>query len=258
VFALRGAGSRACQRLAIRLADAVTVNSRATEAAVAALAPAARRSERIPMGAGARPAGGRAVDPGPRACAGPVLVFVGRLVPEKGVADLLRAVNMLREAYPATIAHVIGDGPSRDELEREARALGVAGCVRFAGWLSQDEVQERLRDADMLVAPSRPGEDGTLEAQGLALAEAMLAGLPVVATAVGGIPDAIRHEETGLLVEPGRPRQIADAVRRLVSEPGLARRLASEARTLAQAEYTREASAGRFSALYERLLAKRR
>jgi glycosyltransferase involved in cell wall biosynthesis len=257
VFALRGAVSRACQRLAIRLADAVTVNSRATEAAVAALAPAARRSERIPMGAGARPAGSRASDRAARAGVGPILVFVGRLVPEKGVADLLRAVSMLREAFPGTIVHIIGDGPSRDELEREARALGVADCVRFPGWLSQDEVHEHLRDADVLVGPSRPGEDGTLEAQGLALAEAMLAGLPVVASAVGGIPDAIRHEETGLLVRPGQPREIADAVRRLVSEPGLAERLAAAARALAQAEYTREASAMRFSALYERLLAKR-
>jgi glycosyltransferase involved in cell wall biosynthesis len=212
---------------------------------------------RIPRGAGARPAGSRASDRAARAGVGPILVFVGRLVPEKGVADLLRAVSMLREAFPGTIVHIIGDGPSRDELEREARALGVADCVRFPGWLSQDEVHEHLRDADVLVGPSRPGEDGTLEAQGLALAEAMLAGLPVVASAVGGIPDAIRHEETGLLVRPGQPREIADAVRRLVSEPGLAERLAAAARALAQAEYTREASAMRFSALYERLLAKR-
>jgi glycosyltransferase involved in cell wall biosynthesis len=252
VFALRGALSRYCKRLALRLADTVTVNSTATAAAVAALAPDACRVERIPMGAtGAAVSASRdrsgALD-------GPVLVFVGRLVPDKGVADLLRAVRRLRERFPGAVAHVIGDGPERASLEREARELGIAGCVHFLGWLSQDEVQRQLRSADIFVGPSRPGEDGTLEGQGLALAEAMLAGIPVVATAVGGIPDAIRDEETGLLVPPGRPDAIAQAVCRLLDDRELAGRLAGSARALAQAEFTRAVSAERFSALYTRLL----
>src|SRR5688572_23367530 len=82
-------------------------------------------------------------------------------------------------------------------------------------------------------APSRPGADGTLEAQGLAIAEAILAGIPVIATAIGGIPDAIRHDETGLLVEPASPTQLAGAVRRLVDDASLAARLAREGRALA-------------------------
>ncbi len=170
------------------------------------------------------------------------------------MADLLRAVRRLRERFPGAVAHVIGDGPERASLEREARELGIAGCVHFLGWLSQDEVQRQLRSADIFVGPSRPGEDGTLEGQGLALAEAMLAGIPVVATAVGGIPDAIRDEETGLLVPPGRPDAIAQAVCRLLDDRELAGRLAGSARALAQAEFTRAVSAERFSALYTRLL----
>jgi phosphatidyl-myo-inositol dimannoside synthase len=192
IFALEGAIARACKRLAIRLAQAVTANSRATVAAVASLAPSARAIERIPMGASGDRAGEcAAVTAGrPHPEGGPVLVFVGRLVPEKGVSDLLRAVHELREVHPAVVARVIGDGPARAALEEEARQLGIADRVRFLGWLRQHEVQLQLRAADVFVGPSRPGEDGTLEAQGLAFAEAMLAGLPVIATAIGGIPRA--------------------------------------------------------------------
>lgn len=250
VFALQGAVSRGAKQLAIRLADAVTVNSRATEAAVAALGPGARIVERIPMGATAPEAGALRS----RADAGPVLAFAGRLVPEKGVGDLLEAVARLRASFPALTALVIGDGPERAVLEQQASRLGVAGQVRFLGWLPPDEALGHLRGADVLVGPSRPGADGTQEAQGIALAEAMLAGVPVVATAIGGIPDAIRDGETGLLVEPGSPQQIADAVRRLLDDPALAARLAAAACALAEAEFTREASARRFSALYARLL----
>ena len=256
VFALRGAVSRAFKRVAIRLADVVTVNSRATQRAVAELSPAARAIERIPMGAIAPQA---AEVPGAtrvpaRAGTGPMLVFVGRLIPEKGVADLIEAVQQLRRTLPSVTALIVGDGPSRGELEQQAHDLGVADSIRFLGWLSQHDVQQLLRTVDMFVGPSRPGADGTLEAQGLAIAEAMLAGIPVIATAIGGIPDAIRHDETGLLVEPASPTQLAGAVRRLVDDASLAARLAREGRALAMREFTRQVCAERFSTLYRRLV----
>ncbi len=256
VFGLQGAIARACKRLALRLTGTVTVNSDATGAAVAALAPRACQIERIPMGATEAPVTGDDGAPRARATAGagPVLVFAGRLVPQKGVADLLCAVRRLAERFPDVVAHIIGDGPERAALEREARELGIAGRVRFFGWLPQEEVHRQLRSAGIYVGPSRRHGDGTQEAQGLAFAEAMLAGLPVVATAVGGIPEAIRHEETGLLVPPENPEAIALAICRLVDDGELARRLARSAHALARAEFTRAVSAGRFSALYRRLL----
>ncbi len=108
--------------------------------------------------------------------------------------------------------------------------------------------------ADIYVGPSRRGQDGTTEAQGLTFAEAMLAGTPVIATEIGGIVDAVRHEETGLLVAEQVPEQIAAAVERLVGEPNLAARLAVDARHMAQRRFTRQASADSFSNLFEGLL----
>ena len=175
------------------------------------------------------------------------------LVPEKGADDLLHAVHLLAAELPDLTAMIVGDGPERASLERLASRLGIGDRVSFTGWLSPADVQRRLRAADALVAPSRPGIDGTTEAQGLVIAEAMLAGLAVVGTAIGGIVDAIRDGETGLTVPPGSPEAIAGAIRRLAGEAGLARRLAERGRALATAEFTREASARRFSALYGRL-----
>jgi glycosyltransferase involved in cell wall biosynthesis len=258
VFALRGAVARWFKRLAIGFSRAVTVNSRATCTAVLGLAAPPDRIELIPMGASVDSRRETGVAGESRAArgdlGGPLLAFIGRLVPEKGVSDLLQAVAKLARSHPDVAALVIGDGPARAALEREAQALGIAARVRFLGWLPQAEAHRYLRAAAILVAPSRPAPDGTLEGQGLALAEAMLAGVPVVATAIGGFTDAIRHGETGLLVNPGSPAEIAEAVRRLVADPPLARRLSGAARALAEVEYTRDASARRFSDLYWRLV----
>lgn len=257
VFALRGGVSRACKRFVIRQADVVTVNSTATQAAVDALTRDSRALVRIPMGATVH-----AEDPEAESAAlrarwrrggGPLLVFVGRLVPEKGVGDLLDAVHQLHASTPDVTALIVGDGPERALFEQRARELGIAERVAFCGWLPSTQVQVHLRAADIFVGPSRPAADGWVEAQGLTLIEAMLAGLPVIATALGGITDAIHHGETGLVVTPAAPVEIAAAIRRLIADPGLAARLGIAARELALQEFTREICARRFSELYARL-----
>lgn len=252
--------SRACKRIVIRQADVVTVNSTATQAAVEALTSESRTLVRIPMGASA-PAGD--IETGTAALrarwrrnGGPLLIFVGRLVPEKGVSDLLDAIQRLQTSAPDATALIVGDGPERTRLEQQAKALGIAGRIVFCGWLSTGQVQVHLRAADIFVGPSRPAVGGGLEAQGLTLIEAMLAGLPVISTATGGITDAIRHDSTGLVVQPSAPAEIAGAICRLVADPALAARLGKAARELALQEFTRETCARRFSELYARLMAQ--
>ena len=261
VFALRGTVSRACKRFVIRQADAVTVNSTATLAAVNALTQKSRALVRIPMGAsvhlGNVEGKAAALRARWRRGGGPLLVFVGRLVPEKGVGDLLDAIHQLQVSLPGITALIVGEGPERLHFEEQARALDIAGRVAFCGWLAAAEVHVHLRAADFFIGPSRPAADGWVEAQGLTLIEAMLAGLPVISTASGGITDAIRHGETGLVVQPGEPAQIAEAIRRLVADPALAASLGSAARNLALQEFTRETCAQRFSELYARLVAQR-
>jgi len=257
IFALQGAVSRACKRFVIRQADVVTVNSTATETAVRQLAPDSRNLLRIPMGAsdGARHDAAEVATLRARHCRGngPLLVFVGRLVMEKGVGDLLEAVHRLQASMPGISALIVGDGPERGRFERQAEQLGIAGRITFCGWLAPEMVQLHLQAADFFVGPSRPAPDGWVEAQGITLIEAMLAGLPVISTATGGITDAIRHEETGLIVRPQASDEIAGAVRRLAGDPELAMRLGRAARVLALQEFTRDVCAGRFSAVYARL-----
>ena len=257
VFALQGAISRICKRLVLRRADAVTVNSSATLAAVVRLTRSTRELVRIPMGASANgvgdAAGVRRIRARFRRGDGPLLVFVGRLVEEKGVGDLLDAVALLRSSRPGVSLLVVGDGPHRASLEQQAARLGIDERVEFCGWLAPDHVRQHLCAADIFVGPSRPAPDGWVEAQGLTLIEAMLAGVPVITTSIGGIADAIRDGETGLAVLPGSPRQIAHAINRLTGDPALAGRLSRAARELALREFTREVSASRFSGLYARL-----
>ena len=172
---------------------------------------------------------------------------------EKGVGDLLEAIALLRNSLPDTSALVVGDGPDRARFQQQAAELGLGRRVSFRGWLPPEQVWLHLRAADIFVGPSRPAIDGWIEAQGLTFVEAMLAGVPVIATGSGGITDAVRHEETGLTVSPQAPTEIAAAIRRLAGDAVLAARLSKAARELARREYTRETCARRFSALYARL-----
>jgi glycosyltransferase involved in cell wall biosynthesis len=136
----------------------------------------------------------------------------------------------------------------------QSERLGLGARVVFTGWLPSDQVQNHLAAADIFVGPSRPAPDGGAEAQGIAYIEAMLAGLPVVATATGGIADFVRHNETGLIVAPFAPSEVARAIRQLAADGAMADRLGSEGRRQAIRDHTREISAARFAALYERLL----
>ncbi len=257
VFALRGPVMRACKRLVLSRASAVTVNSSATQAAAEQLARRMRRLVRIPMGVTNQSPtdGAEAADLRDRFRRGngPLLIFVGRLVMEKGVGDMLEAVALAQHELPDIAALIVGDGPDRDCFQKQANRLGIVNRVSFTGWIPSDQIQNYLRAADIFVGPSRPAPDGWLEAQGLALIEAMLAGLAVISTATGGITDAVRHDETGLIVNAAAPREIADAIRRLAGDTALAERLASHGRRLALSEFTREISAKKFSDLYSRV-----
>jgi glycosyltransferase involved in cell wall biosynthesis len=185
-----------------------------------------------------------------------LLIFVGRLVEEKGVSDLLAAVAILRRTLVDVTALIVGDGQERPQLQQLAEELGIADRVTFAGWVASERVHSYVSAADVFVGPSKRAREGGVEGQGLAFIEAMLAGTPVIATASGGIVDAVLHEQTGLLVPEASPDDIAAAVLRLVAEPALAARLRQEGAALARREFTRDASAQAFSELYQHVLSR--
>jgi len=176
----------------------------------------------------------------------PHLLFLGRVGHRKGIADLLAAL-----AEPASMAlpwqlTVAGDGDV-EEYERRARDLGLAGRVRFTGWLGPDQVAMELEDADVFVLPSH--------AEGLPLAvlEAMAYGLAVVTTPVGAIPEVIEDGETGLLAPPGDSDALGSALRRVLASSELRESLARSARAQWERDHDIVEGARRVLALYQRI-----
>lgn len=261
IFGLRGKLLGWFKRSTLLAADAVTVNSSVTRQAVVNTAGPLPRLETIPMGVSVAPADpqqqdlARQLRAAHRRGAGPLLLFIGRMVEEKGVADLVQAVRLLRETHPDVHALLVGEGQERPAMERLAKQAGVAAHITFTGWVEPTDIPAYLRAADIFVGASRTAPDGWVEAQGLTFLEAMAAGLPVVATGNGGIVDYVIDGETGMPVPERAPEQIADAVARLLSDPELTRRMSTSALQRVQRDLSREASAGRFSALFESLAA---
>ena len=268
LFGLRGPLLNGFKRSALRCADAVTVNSSFTEAAVRELCPDLTTVRRIPMGVRTEPLSTEERELAARLRAehapsrGPLLVFVGRAVEEKGLGDALDALALLRAgrgaadgggASGAARLLVVGEGQDRARFEARAAELGVADAVSFVGWVDPAAVRAHMAAGDIFVGPSRTGPDGWVEAQGLTFIEAMAVGTAVVGTRLGGIPDAVRHEETGLLVEERSPEQIAGAVRRLWEDLDLRQTLAESGQRLARGEFSRVSSAEKFAAVFERV-----
>lgn len=166
----------------------------------------------------------------------PLLLVSGRLEAQKGHAVLLRAMPALRQIFPRLKAVFTGEGSQREALMAQTAAAGLSEAVHFAGF--QREMAAWLLAADVVVLPS------WFEGLPLAAVEALAAARPVVATAVDGTVEVVRHEQTGLLVPAGDAAALGAAVARLLTEPELARRLATSGFEWAQQfDLRRQASA---------------
>ena len=152
-----------------------------------------------------------------------VIIAIGRLSLEKGQVDLIRAFAKLIHAQPNLQAKlvIVGEGPERERLEQEINSLRVKERVRFAGQVS--DVKPFYAIADLMVLPSHS------EGSPNVLLEAMAARVPVVATAVGGVPEIATHKENALLVEAHDVEALAQAISQLLDDRELAQNLASKA-----------------------------
>jgi glycosyltransferase involved in cell wall biosynthesis len=158
------------------------------------------------------------------------LITVARLVEKKGYEHALRALAELRAWGFALRYDVYGEGPSRARLLALAGELGVSDLVHWHGSVTQPVVRSALAEGGVFVLGCVETPNGDRDGIPNSLAEAMSAGLPVVATRVSGIPELVTSEESGLLCPPGDPVALARAIRRLFEEPGLAARLATGGR----------------------------
>ena len=176
-----------------------------------------------------------------------VLAFTGRLVPHKGIDVLLRALPRL----PADVVlHVVGRGPTLPNLATTARRLGVEERVRFCPNVSDADLPKFLRAADLFVFPSQ----NRLEGFGLAVAEAMAAGLPVVIADMPGVREVIDPGVEGVLVEPLLVSDLVEQIRRLLDDPETRRKMGAAARQRAEERYSVRVVAGALIRVYQSLL----
>ena len=178
----------------------------------------------------------------------PRVLFVGRLAPQKGVSTLVAAAGLLK--HPSAQVLLVGDGPERKALEKEAKRIGVGDRFHFVGFVAHERLPAVLVHADLLVLPSIYEELGTV------LLKAMQAALPIVASNIGGIPDVIEDGVNGLLVSPGEPEALARAIDRLLADRDLARRLSEGAQERAK-DYDWEVLAERVLRVYQGVSAGR-
>lgn len=231
-----------------RAADQVTVISSPLRERVAALGVDPARVTVVPMPFDQ--AVFRDHDTGPRDPG--LLLFVGRFIERKGAEYALRALAALRGEGRPLALKLAGWGAQRSELERLARDLGVADAAEFLGAVPAGEVARLYAKAAVLLMPAVTDWKGEQEGFGMVLVEAMRSGLPVVASRSGGIPDVVRHGETGLLVPERDPAALAGAVARVLDDPALAARLAAAARAAVDASFSPGAVARTFDAVYRR------
>ncbi len=179
----------------------------------------------------------------------PTVVAVGRLVEKKGFDVLLHACAVLAGTGRAVACDVVGGGPLESDLRALARRLGLDEVVRFHGPLPQGEVRDLVATGSVLAAPCVVGEDGNRDGLPTVLLEAMALGTPCVATPITGIPEVVRHDDTGLLVPERDPGALAAAVARLLDDEPLRVRLASRARALVEEAFDGRRQASRLATL---------
>jgi L-malate glycosyltransferase len=172
----------------------------------------------------------------------PLVGVVARLQPEKGVATFLKAAARVSKVSQEARFLVVGDGPLREELLELVGHLGLRERVCFLGYRA--DARGLIGLLDVLVVPS------LTEGSPLIVLEAMAAGVPVVASAVGGIPDQVRHDEEGVLVPPDDPDALVGALGSLLEDPARARRLGETGRRRTENEFSYDALVRRIEAVY--------
>lgn len=225
-----------------RLADAVATPSEVTAGELRA-DYGARVVAVIPNGVGEMQAAPR----GSGDHGNPVVLYGGALRSRKALAVLLVALVELRRSFPRATLLLAGDGEQRSALERQARELGIVEAVRFLGAVPRQEMARWYGSVDIFCLPS------IYEGFPVTILEAMSVGLPIVATTVAGIPEAVEEGVSGYLVEPEDARALAAALGRLAGDPALRRRMGTAASRTVRERYTIRAISARYFALFEEL-----
>jgi len=176
----------------------------------------------------------------------PIVSIIGRLTSQKGHRYFLESAKCILEVWPETRFLIVGDGPLRDELESLSLSLGIAQAVRFLGY--RQDIATLMGMSDVIVMPS------LREGLPYILLEALALARPVVGTRVGGIPEVIKHGETGFLVPSKDSEGLAEAIIQLLGNPEEAARLGERGRELVLREFNVETTVQKIAAVYTEVL----
>jgi 1,4-alpha-glucan branching enzyme len=176
---------------------------------------------------------------------GSTVLYVGRLVVEKGVQHLVKAISGMTKIFPGIKLAIAGNGPYQRELQELAAGLGVGDRVEFYGFVLEDVRNQLLAECRVAVFPS------LYEPFGIVALEAMAAGTPIIVARTGGLAETVRHGETGLCFNPGDVAELRQCLLRVLHNPDWAGAMSRRARNLVTAAYTWEAVAQRTGEVYQ-------
>ena len=190
--------------------------------------------------------------PEPTSSESPLILSVGRLVRKKGFTDLLRACDLLKRRGVGFRCLIVGDGPERERLEAMIAELSLEDRVSLPGSCDQEGVLQAYHRATVFALPCRVLENGDRDGIPNVLLEAMAVELPIVSSAISGIPELINDERNGLLVSERDPVALAAALDRLIQDADLRARLGSRARATVVRHFDRGANVRKLSDLFRR------
>jgi glycosyltransferase involved in cell wall biosynthesis len=176
------------------------------------------------------------------ASATPRIVSVGRLIEKKGFSDLIRACALLKEKPCEFRCEIIGEGPLADALSAQISASQLDGRVALLGARTQREIAENLKAATLFVLPCTSDREGGMDNLPTVIMEAMAAGLPVISTAIAGVPEMVQPGITGALVPPNDPVALANAIEQVIRDRARAAEYGECAHALAIERFSIEAN----------------
>jgi glycosyltransferase involved in cell wall biosynthesis len=183
----------------------------------------------------------------------PTILYVGRLIERKGVDYLIAAFQSLRKEMDAELT-IVGTGVLLDKLIAQAKDAGLSSSIKFLTDIGNEELAKIYLSSSVFMLPAIVDSKGDTEGLGVVLIEAMTFGLPVVASNVGGIPDVVLDEKTGVLVPEKDPQAIKDALLRVLRDESLQERLTAEAKRHIEESFSWPAVTAKLDNLYNRLL----
>jgi len=178
----------------------------------------------------------------------PRLLCLGRLSPEKGFDLALAAFATIVRRFPGVRLVIAGDGAARSALEKQASQQGISHSVEFTGWVAPEQVPALINNATFMIMPSRK------DSFPLVALEAARMARPVVATRVGGLPEIVTHQKTGLVVEPEDTTSLAEAISFLIAHPDTAVQMGNAALKRVETAFSWEAHVDAYDRLYRQLM----